>query len=284
MTTIHSTRVLSRVIAGLAIGLLITLTAVPATAQGGRGAQGARGPWPPEIKNLQVFPADTPLGELIDKMKGFTSALGVRCQYCHVGEEGQHLSTFDFASDEKGHKQTTRVMLRMVEAINNDHLAELEGDEAPLRVECVTCHRGTSHPEQLDDLIVRVVTSEGADTATARYRELRERYYGGQSYDFGEQSLVRAAGTLAADQQVDAALSLLQLNLEHFPDSTTTWGALAQARRLQGDIPAAIAALRKVLAFDPENGRARAMLEELEKVQETTKMEAGENEAGEPRE
>ena len=37
-------------------------------------------------------------------MMGFTRALGVRCNHCHVGEDGQPLSTFDFVSDENPNK------------------------------------------------------------------------------------------------------------------------------------------------------------------------------------
>lgn len=50
--------------------------------------------WPPEIKNLKVLPADTTAEQVIGQMRNFTFALGVRCQYCHVGEEGQQLSQF----------------------------------------------------------------------------------------------------------------------------------------------------------------------------------------------
>ena len=51
-------------------------------------------------------------------MRNFTSALGVRCQFCHVGQEGQPLAPFDFASDQKRNKLVARQMLRMVAEIN----------------------------------------------------------------------------------------------------------------------------------------------------------------------
>src|SRR5262245_14625530 len=43
----------------------------------------------PPHKNLKVFPQDISGPNLISNMKGFAQALGVRCTYCHVGEEGK---------------------------------------------------------------------------------------------------------------------------------------------------------------------------------------------------
>jgi hypothetical protein len=54
--------------------------------------------WTPEIKNLKVLPEDTPPRQVVGIMRGFAIGLGVRCTYCHVGEEGAPLSTYDFAS------------------------------------------------------------------------------------------------------------------------------------------------------------------------------------------
>src|SRR5688500_1955381 len=90
------------------------------------------GQFPPEkLTNLKVFPAAMPVRALIDTMAGFTRALGVRCPYCHVGQEGQPLSTFDFASDERPTKEKARQMLRMVADINGDHLAKLADRRDP---------------------------------------------------------------------------------------------------------------------------------------------------------
>jgi len=57
------------------------------------------GKFPPDsLINTKVFPHSTPVIEVVGAMRNFTSALGVRCQFCHVGREGQPLSQFDFAS------------------------------------------------------------------------------------------------------------------------------------------------------------------------------------------
>ncbi len=102
---------------------------------------------PESFTNLKVFPKDIPKRQLIDTMKGFTQALGVRCQFCHVGQ-GDDLATFDFASDDKEHKQIAREMLRMVSEINKSFIAKLPAESEPRQtVTCMTCHRGQAAPE-----------------------------------------------------------------------------------------------------------------------------------------
>ena len=86
----------------------------------------AEGQWPPEsFTNLKTLPKDISLKELVTLMAGFTRALGVRCTYCHVGEEGQPLSSYKFAPDDKPAKEKARVMIEMMRAINRTHLSAL---------------------------------------------------------------------------------------------------------------------------------------------------------------
>ena len=103
---------------------------------------------PDKFVNLQVFPQDTSPGVLIAAMKNFTRALGVRCQFCHVGEEGMPLEKFDFAADTKPQKNTARVMMRLAAEING-HLAKAIPDIAARdqQVTCFTCHRGAQKPQ-----------------------------------------------------------------------------------------------------------------------------------------
>ena len=99
---------------------------------------------PPPFKNLQVFPKDISRPELINNMKFFAQSLGVRCTFCHVGTEGQPLSTFDFASDAKKEKLTARKMLAMVHRINAEDFHVT--DFSQVKVTCFTCHRGSTKP------------------------------------------------------------------------------------------------------------------------------------------
>jgi len=98
----------------------------------------------PPFKNLKVFPKDISRADLLANMKLFSQSLGVRCTYCHVGEEGKPLSTFDFASDAKEHKVIARDMLRMAHRLNTD-LPGITGDPSA-RISCFTCHRGSEKP------------------------------------------------------------------------------------------------------------------------------------------
>lgn len=96
------------------------------------------------MKNLQVFPKDISRADLISNMKFFAQSLGVRCTFCHVGTEGQPLSTFDFASDARTEKLTARKMLVMVHRINSQDFGIQMGGEP--KVTCFTCHRGATKP------------------------------------------------------------------------------------------------------------------------------------------
>jgi len=116
-----------------------------AAAQTAPPAPPAQAPFAvPPYKNLQVFPKDISRENLIANMKLFALSLGVRCTYCHVGEEGKPLSTFDFASDAKQKKKIARDMLRMAHRLNTD-LPGITGDPSA-RITCYTCHRGSTKP------------------------------------------------------------------------------------------------------------------------------------------
>jgi len=77
---------------------------------------------PEKFSNLQILPKDITREDLVREMRGFAGALGVRCVYCHKGEDNPGLKDVDFASDARGTKKTARAMMRMVYAINTDHV------------------------------------------------------------------------------------------------------------------------------------------------------------------
>lgn len=104
--------------------------------------------WPARITNARVLPADIGADRLRATMTGFSRALGVRCTFCHVGREGQPLSTFDFAPDARGHKEMARGMIRMTRRLNAEDLPAVIGGSATRQhVTCYTCHRGRIGPE-----------------------------------------------------------------------------------------------------------------------------------------
>jgi hypothetical protein len=219
---------------------------------------------PDSLRNIRVLPRTMTPVEVVATMRNITGALGVRCPYCHVGQEGQPLSQFDFASDEKPTKVAARVMIEMVQSINGQHLTRLERRETPdVEVTCATCHRGVAVPRPLPDVLLAAVTAGGADSATRAYRALRERYYGRSAYDFGEGTLTVVAGRLARERRFDDAAAMARLNVEFFPRSGGVQAGLGDVLRMRGDTAGAVAAYRQALQVDPSETGARARLREL---------------------
>jgi tetratricopeptide (TPR) repeat protein len=175
---------------------------------------------PDSFENLQVLSEDLDWNDLIPIMAGFTRALSVRCTFCHLGEEGRPLATYDFASDEKATKRKAREMLRMVRSINAEHLSNLEERrDPPIRVECATCHRGTNEPRMLQDVLLLAYEADGIDSALAAYEALKDRFYGRFTYDFGEVPLADVAGKLAERGDLADAEALHALNVVEHPAS-----------------------------------------------------------------
>ena len=219
--------------------------------------------WPDHPKNLKVLPADTGPEKLSAIMRGFTRALGVRCQYCHVGEEGKPLTTFDFVSDANPNKDRARQMYRMLGTINAQ-LKEFPRSGQKVNMWCHTCHAGRPKPMTLVEELDASYAKAGATGAVDRYRELHARYYGRGGYDFGERSLEEFGGGLLEKPDAEGAVAILKLNADAFPESGDAHESLGDAYAARGRADLAAASYRKAVALDPHNGEARAKLEKLE--------------------
>lgn len=175
---------------------------------------------PDSFTNLEVLPEDIDARELVTLMASFTRALNVRCSTCHVGEEGEPLASYDFAADDKLLKRKAREMLRMVERINSEHLAELEERVEPtVRVECATCHRGAREPRMIQDILLAAYEDGGLESASAVYDSLRAQYYGRFTYDFSEVVLSDVAGEIRRKGRLADAVRLYERNVALFPES-----------------------------------------------------------------
>jgi hypothetical protein len=95
----------------LAILSICALTAPAA----GQTPSASQPPW--KAKNLQFYPADITRDVLTQRMREFSFALNVRCQYCHAGGDGVSFDGVDFASDDKPAKKKARAMLKMTDEI-----------------------------------------------------------------------------------------------------------------------------------------------------------------------
>lgn len=81
-----------------------------------------------DIKVLRDLPAD----QLLTTMQFFESSLGVGCNFCHLPDRVQNTEI----------KDTSRMMVDMVRAINRNHF------KGETEVTCYTCHRGQTNPPE----------------------------------------------------------------------------------------------------------------------------------------
>jgi tetratricopeptide (TPR) repeat protein len=215
-------------------------------------------------KNLKVLPEDTSTEELRQMMRSISQGTGNRCSACHVGEVEADLSTYDFSLDDKEKKAKARKMIKMVQDINSSLANAFPNADEPLvAVTCATCHRGQSKPEMIEDVLMHALHDDGLDHAVAKYRELRDRYYGGYTFDFSERMLMRIAEDLGAQDELDAAMGFVNLNLEYFPESSRSYVLRAQVLTEQGDIDAARRDYETALGMEPDSWWIKEQLDKL---------------------
>ena len=242
------------------VGLVAVVSfavASPAIAQGG----GQQQPY----ENLKFFPKDIPRDSLMTIMRGFTYALGVNCTYCHVEEpQPNGRPRTRHGLDDKVEKQKARFMLAMTDTLNRVTLAALPQRHEAVRVNCVTCHRGSPVPGTIETVLSDAINQFGADSAIARYRKLRENLANGR-YDFSEIPVNALAQSLAAGGKADVAIALLTMNQEFNPSSAEIDLQLGDIYEKRGEKDKAIARYEAALTKRPNNQRARQRLTQLGK-------------------
>ena len=227
-------------------------------------AQSPQTPWKGE--NLQFFPKDISRERLTQRMREFSFALNVRCQYCHAGGNGVSFEGVNFASDEKPAKVQARAMLRMVDQLNSAMLPQLPSRAEPrVNVDCVTCHHGLALPKSLQTTLLEIVDKEGVPAAAARYRALREEGLVQGRYNFGEWEMNELARRLSEAGKSEAAIAMLQLNGEFNPKSGDIDFFIGEMRRERGERDLAVESYRAALAKAPKHQGAERRLAELEK-------------------
>jgi tetratricopeptide (TPR) repeat protein len=222
------------------IFLIVPVMALAAAAQAPETAPAAR-----EIRDPNI----------VASMPAIAQALGVTCNYCHVARRGMR------APEPK--KDIARAMMAMTRDINlKIQAASGKSAGEATEVQCVTCHRGVAIPGQLIDILMKTAAEKGTDAAIAQYRELRARYYGRQSYDFGEGTL-RALAQRVGYRDSGEAIAVLELNLEFNPKSVQTYAQLATAYSRKLDDKEAIACLEKALEIEPGNSLIQGQFAQL---------------------
>ena len=97
----------------------------------------------PKYKNLKVLDKNISKDEMTLIMKGFKTALGVKCSYCHAEIKGKP-GKLDFASDDNEHKIIARDMMRMTNRINKKYFK----DDKSAKISCYSCHNGNEEPKE----------------------------------------------------------------------------------------------------------------------------------------
>jgi tetratricopeptide (TPR) repeat protein len=224
---------------------------------------------PDHFTNLTVLPKTISKDNLLNVMRNFTEGLGVRCNFCHVGDEGKPLSTYDFAADDKDNKRIARVMLKMTNNINEEYLSQVKeiGDmkeENIIEVKCITCHHGVNKPETLAEKLMSVVKKKGVDEAVNTYHDLYKQYYGSASYNFKDNSLAELSHMLIQDTNYAAAIKISDLNIEMYPNSGLAYFTLGESYEASGDRAKALENIKKSLELSPNNMMFSRRLQQLE--------------------
>jgi hypothetical protein len=220
---------------------------------------------PEKFENLQVLPRDIPRPQLVQRMREFSLALDVRCEYCHVGGDPVTLEGMMFSSDERPAKAKARAMMRMVDQLNNTFLPALPARAEPrIQIECATCHRGLALPKTLQTTLFEVIAKDGAAAGVARYRELRSQPMTLGRYNFGEREISGLARRLIEAGKVDAAIAMLEVNGEFNPKSAEIDFQIGELHRTRGDRDQAIARYKAALAKASDHAGAKRRLAELE--------------------
>lgn len=105
-------------------------------------------------KNIQVLKG-MPASQLLPVMNLMASSLGVRCDYCHIAENGK------FQLDDKRPKQTARKMIQMTFDINKSNF------NGETEVTCNSCHRGSTRPVGTPQISQAFSATPANTTATA---------------------------------------------------------------------------------------------------------------------
>ncbi len=214
-------------------------------------------------QNLKVLDEKISPVELRNTMRMFSQSLGVRCQHCHVGEEGQSLREFDFAADDKESKEKARFMYKMVNDLNQHMVTGIK--DRKVKIECITCHRGAPTPIQTVDLLKNTFDEQGVEKALAKHDELKNQFYGSHTHDFTENTLLRLAQRVHKENP-DTSLKILLKNIEIHPKSYQTLFYLGESYATKKDFKLALNYLEQAYKLQPNpflEKKIKALKEQL---------------------
>ncbi|MEO5763468.1 MAG: c-type cytochrome [Vicinamibacteria bacterium] len=92
-----------------------------------------------EGKNLQVLDKNISAMDLKKTMEAFSAQLGVKCAFCHLGE--------DYEKDDKKQKNDARKMIKLVMEMKGRKNEFFKTTVKENAIGCALCHRGKPQPE-----------------------------------------------------------------------------------------------------------------------------------------
>ena len=218
-------------------------------------------------ENLKVLPQDIPAEQLRSIMIGFTQALAVRCSTCHVGEDTQPITEYDFASDEKATKLIAREMLQLVNTINASvNSLDRGADHEFVEVSCVTCHRGQNRPRLIEDILAVELAEGGLAAFEAKYNELKTQHYGGFTYNFSGGMLGAFANNIATAGDMQLAQSIHDLNIRTFPNDPNVRFELVNMYQGVGDFESMLRALQEIKSMAPNYPNIDGLISRVEQM------------------
>jgi len=99
------------------------------------------------------------------------------------------------------------------------------------------------------------------ETALAFYEDLKTNHP--DEYDFREAELNQLGYVLLAEERLNEAIGIFQLNVKIYPQSSNVYDSLGEAYMKNGQKEEAIKNYEKSLELDPDNSNAKEMLNKL---------------------
>jgi len=111
------------------------------------------------------------------------------------------------------------------------------------------------------ETLLKIIEERGIEAAVQRYSELKAA--GSEDYDFGQAELNALGYHYLDEGDIATATTLLELNVEAYPDSFNTYDSLAEALLRAADTAGAAANYRKSVELNPSNENGKRMLAQL---------------------
>ncbi len=214
-------------------------------------------------QNLQVLPKDISPDQLRGIMRNFAFALGVRCTHCHDSKQDEDGFSMVFETETKETKRIAREMLKMTGGINRDIAALNRGaDHKYTRVMCTTCHRGQENPFLIQTVLDNEIEKADASTALNKYSELKDKYYGGHTYDFSGFTLSEYANSLINKGKIDDALEIALYSQTANPNTAYAHTIVGNIYMEKKQYPEAIEAFESSLTLDPDQNGVKHRVEQ----------------------